>query len=121
MSEMPEIKPGMVIHYSDFVSDNNYGVVIKVNDGVSVYCYELTESPEQELILVGAQYVAYDDIDAIYAKVDAPLLQSGELYNITTGQGEANRIWQRQDVREMTIRQLEAELGYKIKVIGEEK
>ena len=119
--EMPEIKPGMVVHYPDLVSDNNYGIVIKVNDGASVYCYEFTENPNQELILVGAQYVEYDDIDAIYENPDALLFQNGELYNICTGLRSASRVWQRQGVREMTVREIEAELGYQIKVIGEEK
>ena len=121
MKEMPEIKPGMVIHYPDLVSDNNYGIVIKVNDGASVYCYEYTENPDQELILVGAQYVVYDDIDAIYEKVDAPLLQSSDLYDITTGHGKNFRVWKRSNVREMTVEEIERELGYKIKVIGERR
>jgi len=120
--EMPEIKPGMVIEYSDDLAERNIGIVCKVL-GDAVACYEINENPDRELYIVGADVVYNDVINAIYSKASAgsPIFCSHELYDIFLGNEREQRIWQRQDVREMTVREIEAELGYKIKVIGEEK
>ena len=114
--KMPQIVPGMVIQYSDFAEDVNHGIVVYSNDQ-TVFCHEYV-AEDGELLLRGAQRVSLENIDAVYEDIGGPALSNNSLYEIVTGHGRTWLIWKRSPaVREMTIKQIEEELGYPIKVV----
>lgn len=121
MSKMPKLLPGMVVEYEDNLRYNNMGLVIDATD-VRILCYEIEENPDQELTIVGAECISPADVRAVYRRQpnDPSLLSSSELYEIVTHAGKAWQIWRSQSPREMTVEEIEAQLGHKIRIIGQE-
>ena len=121
MSKMPKLTPGMVVEYTDNLRDTNMGLVIDATD-VRILCYEIEENPDQELTIVGAECISPEDVRAVYKcqPNDPSLLSSSELYEIVTHHGKRWQIWFRPTVREMTVKEIEEKLGYKITIVGQE-
>lgn len=132
---MPEIKPGMAITFPN----NKLGFMTSATRIMYVYPHNSYSAIIDGWDILGDQEdtdVPYSRIDAIYTTSDTDN-ETGELLEgftpcrlarmaeaISNGEDLAkldgvNLIWRRQDYKEMTVKDIEKALGYKIKIVGE--
>lgn len=107
-NKMPALEFGDVVKYDD----GPYGIV-----GNS-YIYLLSETDGLiQITGVCRNKSAVENIVKVY-RTSGEGFPQGTLYRIYTGLAGGLVIWKKPDVREMTVEQIEDQLGYKIKVVG---
>ena len=115
--DMPELKPGMIVHTS---KGCYYLVVVVRKDDVVAYRCILDFG--SLFISDAVSFQADDpDIDAVYEEEGVHWFFPIVIVDILRG-SERHRIWKRPDpVKEMTVDEISKALGYKVKVVGSEK
>lgn len=110
-SGVPELEPGDIVRIGDrFYIYIHYNRVYRVQDN---YVFDVHFSqPETINNMV---------VDAVYRK-DGGLYTISEITAILRGSYKGKPYWKRSEpVREMTVDEISKALGYKVKVVGDEK
>lgn len=128
MSERPEIKPYMVVRYRYFNAAPFYVLVTETEEGlVGGYGMEVDDSYSDVVRLVGMRTINVNCIDAVFDK--GPTCWKAPVPTTLARllRGRLPWTWVR-DIspvvgtpvaKELTVYQIEKELGYKIRVVGE--
>lgn len=120
--KLQDLKPNMVVEYKTgerrlLLSINNKLYLI----GSSVYCSdELIDCYDDDMKCIGTHglYPNSDkDIVKVYTIKEPGAFQS----LISVSNSKLNLIWEREEPKEMTITELEAILGYSIKIVKEKE
>ncbi len=107
-----DLKNGMVVEYRVGLDDDKFAMVVN-NKFLDLTGYVIINSYNDDLI---NQNDNDFDIIAVY-EVDG---YGNGLIDILKG-NDLNKLWQREETKEMTLSQISKELGYDIKVVKEAK
>jgi hypothetical protein len=137
-NDFPKLKPGMAIA---FTGNSKLGFMTSETQFMYIYQHNRASAIVEGWDSLGDREgtdVPYSKIKAVYAISDTkygdvrpregftPHQLSRMAEAISDGEDPANLdgvklVWCRQERKEMTVEEIEKELGYKIKIVGEEK
>jgi hypothetical protein len=107
--KMPELQFGDVVKWDD----GPYGIV-----GNTDVHFLTNKDGIMSITGVSRSKTAVENIIKVFRSSNGEGFRQGELYRIYTGLAAGFVIWERPEVREMTVDQISKELGYTVKVIG---
>ena len=137
-NDFPKIKAGMAITFTDY---NKLGFMVSETQIMYIHPHNSYSAIVEGWDYLGDREdidVPYSRIKAVYASTDTRIelgepIESFIPYRlarmaeaISNGKDPADMegvklIWCRQEHKEMTVEEIEKELGYKIKIVGEER
>ena len=110
-NKMPELQFGDVVKYDD----GPYGIV-----GIHDVHFLTNKDGIMSVTGVSRSNTDVRNIVKVFRSDSGEGFRQGELYRLYTGLAGGFVIWKKPDVREMTVDEISKELGYKVKVVGNE-
>jgi hypothetical protein len=107
-NEMPALQFGDVVKYDD----GPYGIV-----GNTDVHFLTNKDGIMSITGVGRSKTVVKNIIKVFRISSGEGFRQGELYRIYTGLAAGFVIWEKQQVREMTVDEISKELGYTVKVV----
>lgn len=137
-NDFPKLKPGMAITFTDY---DKLGFMVSETQIMYIHPHNSYSAIVEDWDSLGDREdidVPYSRIKAVYASTDIrneagepigsfiPLRLARMAEVISKGEDPATLpgvkvIWRRQEHKEMTVEEIEKELGYKIKIVGEDR